>query len=89
MSATLAADEVAAHLGDADIVRAEGRMFPVETRYLGDVSVQAAVSHALEDTKGDVLCFLPGEGDMRAYGGLNAGICMERMPPPDAGGVSE
>ena len=44
MSATLAADEVAAHLGDADIVRAEGRMFPVETRYLGDMSMTAAVS---------------------------------------------
>ena len=65
MSATLAADEVAAHLGDAEIIRAEGRMFPVETRYLGDVSVQAAVSHALEETKGDVLCFLPGEGEIR------------------------
>ena len=65
MSATLAADEVAGHLGDAEVVRAEGRMFPVETRYLGDVSVQAAVSRALEETDGDVLCFLPGEGEIR------------------------
>ena len=65
MSATLDADEVAAHLGDADIVRAEGRMFPVETRYLGDVSVAAGVAHALKETDGDVLCFLPGEGEIR------------------------
>ena len=65
MSATLAADEVAAHLGDAEIVRADGRLFPVETRYLGDVSVQAAVSRALAETDGDVLCFLPGEGEIR------------------------
>ena len=65
MSATLDADDVAAHLGDADVVRAEGRMFPVETRYLGDVSVQAAVSRAMEETDGDVLCFLPGEGEIR------------------------
>ena len=65
MSATLAADEVAAHLGDADIVRAEGRMFPVETRYLGDMSMTAAVSKALKETEGDILCFLPGEGEIR------------------------
>ena len=66
MSATLDADEVAAHLGaDAAVVRAQGRMFPVETRYLGDVSVPAAVSRALEETTGDILAFLPGEGEIR------------------------
>ena len=65
MSATLDADEVAAHLGDAEIVRAEGRMFPVETKYLGDVSMAAAVSRALRETDGDILCFLPGEGEIR------------------------
>ena len=65
MSATLDADEVAAHLEDADIVRAEGRMFPVETKYLGDVPVSAAVSRALKETDGDILCFLPGEGEIR------------------------
>ena len=65
MSATLDADEIAAHLGDADIVRAEGRMFPVETVYLGDQSVPAAVAKALKETDGDVLCFLPGEGEIR------------------------
>jgi len=65
MSATLDADEVAAHLGDADIIRAEGRMFPVETNYLGDMSMTAAISKALKDTDGDILCFLPGEGEIR------------------------
>ena len=65
MSATLDADEVAAHLGDADIVRAEGRMFPVETKYLGEMSMSAAISKALKETEGDVLCFLPGEGEIR------------------------
>ena len=65
MSATLDADEVAAHLGDADIVRAEGRMFPVETNYLGDMSMTAAISKALKETDGDILCFLPGEGEIR------------------------
>ena len=65
MSATLDADEVAAHLGDADIIRAEGRMFPVETNYLGDMSMTAAISKALKETDGDILCFLPGEGEIR------------------------
>ncbi|MBR2837168.1 MAG: ATP-dependent helicase HrpB [Kiritimatiellae bacterium] len=65
MSATLDAAEVAAHLGDAEVVRAEGRMFPVETRYLGDVSVEAAIARAQAETGGDILVFLPGEGEIR------------------------
>ncbi len=65
MSATLDADEVAAHLGDAEVVHAEGRMYPVETKYLGDMSMPAAVTKALAETDGDILCFLPGEGEIR------------------------
>ena len=65
MSATLDAEEIAAHLGDADIVRAEGRMFPVETRYVGDASLSFAVDDAFEVTDGDILCFLPGESEIR------------------------
>lgn len=65
MSATLDADEVATHLGDADIIRAEGRMYPVETVYLGEVTVSAAIPKALKETDGDVLCFLPGEGEIK------------------------
>ena len=64
MSATLDADEVAAHLGDAEVVHAEGRMYPVETKYLGDMSMPAAVTKALAETDGDILCFLPGEGEI-------------------------
>ena len=69
MSATLDADAVATHLqavvGSPAVVRAEGRMFPVETKYLGDCPMTAAVARALEETDGDVLCFLPGEGEIR------------------------
>lgn len=65
MSATLDAAELADHLGDARVVRSEGRMFPVRTEYLGDVPVAAAVSKALRETDGDILCFLPGEGEIR------------------------
>ena len=69
MSATLDADAVAAHLksvtGTPELIRAEGRMFPVETKYLGDCPMTAAVAQALKETTGDVLCFLPGEGEIR------------------------
>ena len=69
MSATLDADEVARHLrsvvGAPAVVRAEGRMYPVETKYLGDCPMAAAVAQALGETDGDVLCFLPGEGEIR------------------------
>ena len=65
MSATLDADELAAHLDDPVTIRAEGRMFPVATAYLGDVSMTAAVGKALAETSGDILCFLPGEGEIR------------------------
>lgn len=65
MSATLDADEVAAHLQDAKIVRAQGRMYPVETKYLGDTGIAHAVMRALRESDGDVLCFLPGEAEIR------------------------
>lgn len=65
MSATLDADAVARHLGDAETIRAEGRMFPVEARYLGDLPMTAAIGKALAETAGDILCFLPGEGEIR------------------------
>ena len=70
MSATLDADEVLKSLRGPEeapvrLVEARGRMFPVETRYLGELSMSAAVVKALEETSGDVLCFLPGEGEIR------------------------
>ena len=73
MSATLDTDLVAAHLGDADVHTAEARMFPVETRYLQVPSaapvwaqMAGAVRRALAETAdGDVLCFLPGEGEIK------------------------
>ena len=73
MSATLDTAPVAEHLGDADVHTAEARMFPVETRYLQVPSaapvwaqVAGAVRRALAETaEGDILCFLPGEGEIR------------------------
>lgn len=69
MSATLDAEAVEAHLsavvGETELIEAEGRMFPVETKYLGEVQLSAAIQRALDETPGDVLCFLPGEGEIR------------------------
>ena len=72
MSATLDTDAVAAHLGDADVHSAEAPMYPVETKYLVDeprapiaLVAAAAVKRALSVPGGDILAFLPGEGEIR------------------------
>ena len=72
MSATLDAESVARHLGDADVHVAEAPMFPVETKYLVDephapvaLTAAAAVRRALSVPGGDILAFLPGEGEIR------------------------
>ncbi|WP_371169375.1 ATP-dependent helicase HrpB [Aliiroseovarius sp. 2305UL8-7] len=74
MSATLDADPVARLLGDAPIVRSDGRTFPVETRHLDKPLPKTArlpdataslVRNALSETEGGVLVFLPGEGEIR------------------------
>lgn len=72
MSATLDADRLSKHLGDAEIIETAGRMFPVETRYLDRATRQTvsadackAVQLALWNTTQSVLVFLPGESEIR------------------------
>ena len=73
MSATLDAEPVAAFLGDAPIVRSEGRTFPLTIEYLAQPDdrhlgkqVAAAVRRlAQQKLDGDVLVFLPGTGEIR------------------------
>ncbi|MFT5290861.1 MAG: ATP-dependent helicase HrpB [Planctomycetota bacterium] len=71
-SATLDAPLLSRYLGDAPIVRSEGRLFTVETEYFpqlakerGAEHVARAVGRALETSPGDVLVFLPGVGEIR------------------------
>ncbi len=73
MSATLAAEPVG-RLMDAPLVTSEGRSFPVETRWLDQpMGTQARrldalvdlVTQAERETKGGMLVFLPGEGEIR------------------------
>jgi ATP-dependent helicase HrpB len=83
MSATLDAAPVAALLGDAPVVAAAGRSFPVEVRYADEgqgsrdqrvaARVARGVERALAECAGDVLAFLPGAGEIRACADLLAG----------------
>jgi ATP-dependent helicase HrpB len=73
MSATLDAEPVAAYLGDAPIVRSEGRTFPIEIEYLpqpddrhlGKQVASAVRRVAQQGLDGDALVFLPGAGEIR------------------------
>ena len=88
MSATLDAAPVAALMDDAPILTAEGRAFPVETRWL-DRPVSAARGDRLEDavaeltlaalaeTDGGVLVFLPGQAEIAR----TAARLTPRLPP--------
>ncbi len=71
MSATLAAEPVAALLGGAPVIRCSGRSYPVTVDYLprdpeGQLvdTVRAGVHRALRETPGDLLVFLPGAGEI-------------------------
>ena len=72
MSATLDGARISALLGDAPIVESQGRMFPIDTRYLGrderqrlEERVVRAVERALAEEGGSLLVFLPGQGEIR------------------------
>jgi ATP-dependent helicase HrpB len=83
MSATLDGAAVARLLGDAPVVTAAGRMFPVATHYLGtgmpllpggrespELGVLRAIKRALSEAPGDLLVFLPGAGEIRRVQGM-------------------
>ncbi len=72
MSATLDGARFGALLGDAPVVKSEGKSWPLDLRHIGrraedrlEASVLAAVRQALADEKeGDMLAFLPGAADI-------------------------
>jgi ATP-dependent helicase HrpB len=72
MSATLDGASVARLLGDAPVIRSEGRSFPVATRHVSrdasvrmEAQVARVVRRALAAEPGSVLVFLPGQGEIR------------------------
>ena len=71
MSATLDGARVAAALDDAPVIESLGRQYPVETRYAGRGGALRLEDHAartilsaLAETTGDLLVFLPGQGEI-------------------------
>ncbi len=71
MSATLDGARVA-KLIDGPVVRSEGRLFPIDTRYAPPPANTRIEQHtanvilrALDETEGGILAFLPGEGEIR------------------------
>ncbi|MGB3147995.1 MAG: ATP-dependent helicase HrpB, partial [Paracoccaceae bacterium] len=82
MSATLDAAPVAALLGDAPIITAEGRAFAVETRWLPrppaaglrfEAAMAGLIAEAAAENAGSILAFLPGAGEIRRVEGLLQG----------------
>jgi ATP-dependent helicase HrpB len=71
MSATIDGAPVAKLLGDAPVVAAQGRAFPVETRYLGrdarpiEPQIADAIVRAMRADPGSLLAFLPGAAEIR------------------------
>ncbi|MDX1298915.1 MAG: ATP-dependent helicase HrpB [Pseudomonas sp.] len=73
MSATLEGERLAGLLGDAPVLRSEGRMFPVDVRWGApwqagewlEPKVVQSVLQALADEPGSVLVFLPGQAEIR------------------------
>ena len=84
MSATLDGARVAGLLGDAPVVRSQGRAFPVDTRHLPrnpaapfEEEAARAVRRALGEEPGSLLVFLPGQAEIRRVERLLA----ERIAP--------
>ena len=80
MSATIEGGRLAAQLGDAELIESAGRLYPIETLYVGrsqdqPIEVQAAnmALKALSKGPGDVLVFLPGTAEInRALEAIHA-----------------
>lgn len=65
MSATMDTARVAAFLDGCPILDVPGRAHALDIAYRPDGSIGAAVGEALADTRGQVLCFLPGAPEIR------------------------
>jgi ATP-dependent helicase HrpB len=87
MSATLEGAPVAELLGGAPVVASEGRVFPVETRYLArpvegriEPAVARTVREVVAEEMGDVLVFLPGAAEIHRVEELLDGLGAQVIP---------
>ena len=72
MSATLDVGAVGPLLGQAPVISSDGRMFPVDTKFLDqplsghlDMAVVQAIRRSLAQDQGSLLVFLPGMAEIR------------------------
>jgi ATP-dependent helicase HrpB len=86
MSATLDAAPVATLMGDVPVITSEGRAYPVDLKWLDrplppkhrlPEECAKLVTQAVSETEGDVLVFLPGEGEIRR----TEALLRDRLPP--------
>lgn len=73
MSATLETGALSKLLGDAPLVRSEGRSYPVEEIFIDGrghaplpQQMAGAILRAAQEQAGDILAFLPGSGEIRS-----------------------
>jgi ATP-dependent helicase HrpB len=71
MSATLESDNLSSLLGNAPVLRSQGRQYPVNILYtaidahaLLHVEMSRAIARAVNQDKGDILVFLPGMAEI-------------------------
>ncbi|WP_035277668.1 ATP-dependent helicase HrpB [Desulforegula conservatrix] len=77
MSATMDTEKISALMGNAPVINASGKMFPVEVIYEKPASrpkamnerienrVASRIFRAADEKEGDILVFLPGTGEIR------------------------
>ncbi|MBS1637363.1 MAG: ATP-dependent helicase HrpB [Bacteroidetes bacterium] len=72
MSATLNTGHIQKALPHAPIITSDGRQYPVQVKYMEENTqayisdnMASAIRLALKEQQGDILCFLPGAGEIR------------------------
>ncbi|MEO7276087.1 MAG: ATP-dependent helicase C-terminal domain-containing protein, partial [Vicinamibacterales bacterium] len=65
MSATIDPEPVAAFLGNCPVIQVEGQLHPLEVGYQPGQTLAEAVRDLAASSRGQVLCFLPGAGEIR------------------------
>ncbi|MBE0575086.1 MAG: ATP-dependent helicase HrpB [Desulfuromonadales bacterium] len=94
MSATLDAEPLACMLGDCPIITTSGRSFPVTIDHLADAdqfriadAMALGIRRALKETKGDILAFFPGSGEIHSCCNLLQDLSPEIALRPLYGGL--
>ncbi|MEQ1754067.1 MAG: ATP-dependent helicase HrpB [Micropepsaceae bacterium] len=84
MSATLDGVRISALLGNVPIIKSEGRLFPIETKYAAaaqhtriEKHVANIIARACHEVEGGILVFLPGEGEIHTVERL---LAEENLP---------